>query len=64
MRRLAATAAFVMLAQTDAGRDAASRALTKIAERGPTMARRTAKLALGLIGSRADGIAFLEQLVP
>ena len=64
MARLAATAGFIMLARTDAGREAASRALTRIAARGPVMARRTARLALGLIDGRADGIAFLEQLVP
>ncbi len=64
MARLAATAGFIMLARTDAGRDAASRALTRIAQRGPVMARRTAHLALGLIAHQADGIAFLEQLVP
>lgn len=64
MKRLAAAAAFVMLARTDAGRAAASSALGRIAERGPTMARRTARLVVGLIESQADGIAFLEQLVP
>lgn len=64
MARLAATAGFVMLARTDAGKDAATRALGRIAERGPVMARRTARLALGLLAHDADGIAFLEQLVP
>jgi hypothetical protein len=28
------------------------------------MARRTAKLLNGMIAGKADGIAFLEQLVP
>ena len=64
MARLAATAGFIMLARTDAGRDAASRALGRIVDHGPVMARRTARLTLGLIEHRADGIAFLEQLVP
>jgi HEAT repeat protein len=64
MKRLAAAAAFVMLARTDAGKTAASAALKKISERGPTMARRTAKLVSGLIDGKAEGIAFLEQLVP
>ncbi len=64
MKRLAAAAAFVMLARTDAGRTAAEAALKRIGERGPTMARRTARLASGLIAAKADGIAFLEQLVP
>ncbi|HVV84261.1 MAG TPA: hypothetical protein VHE35_14410, partial [Kofleriaceae bacterium] len=64
MSRLAATAGFIMLARTDAGREAASRALARIVAHGPVMARRTARLAIGLIDHRADGIAFLEQLVP
>jgi lipopolysaccharide biosynthesis regulator YciM len=64
MKRLAAAAAFVMLARTDKGREAATRALDGVAARGPTMARRTARLVNGLIAGRADGIAFLEQLVP
>ena len=64
MKRLAAAAAFVMLARTEAGRTAAVTALEKIGKSGPTMARRTAKLVSGLIAGKADGIAFLEQLVP
>jgi hypothetical protein len=64
MKRLTAAAAFVMLARTDAGSTAATTALSRLAEKGPTMARRTAKLVNGLIAGKADGIAFLEQLVP
>ena len=64
MRRLVATAAFVMLARTDAGKSAADAALGTIARNGPPMARRSAALAQGLIAARADGIAFLQQLVP
>lgn len=64
MRRLAAAAAFVMLARTEAGRAAATVALGKVAERGPAMARRTATLSLGLIKANADGIGFFVQLVP
>ena len=64
MRRLAAAAAFVMLARTEAGRAAATVALGKVAERGPVMARRTATLSLGLIKANADGIGFFTQLVP
>jgi hypothetical protein len=64
MGRLAATAAFLTLAQTDAGRTAALAALKEIAEKGPPMVRMSAKLAVGLIKGRTDGIAFLEQLVP
>jgi len=64
MRRLAAASAFLMLARTEAGRAAATSALTKIAARGPAMARRIAKLTIGLVGANADGITFFEQLVP
>ena len=64
MKRLAAAAAFVMLARTEAGRTAAVTALEKLGKSGPTMARRTARLVSGLIAGKADGIAFLEQLVP
>lgn len=64
MRRLAAAAGFVMLARTEAGRAAATVALTKLSERGPAMARRTARLTLGLVKANADGIAFLGELVP
>jgi len=53
-----------MLARTEAGRTAATTALEKVSKRGPTMARRTAKLVSGLIAGKAEGIAFLEQLVP
>ena len=64
MKRLVATAAFLILAETDGGRSAAEASLTTIAKNGPPMARRSAQLALGLIGSRADGITFLQHLVP
>ena len=62
MRRLVAAAAFVVLARTDAGR-AASEALLKKVD-GPPMARSTAKLVAGLIAGKADGLAFLQELVP
>lgn len=64
MKRLVATAAFLILAETDGGRSAAEASLGTIAKNGPPMARRSAQLALGLIGSRADGISFLQYLVP
>ena len=64
MRRLAAAAGFLMLARTPSGKTAATSALTKIAERGPVMARRAARLTLGLINADADGVAFFEELVP
>ncbi|MBP6628714.1 MAG: hypothetical protein KBG28_07910 [Kofleriaceae bacterium] len=64
MRRLCLTAAFLMLARTDAGKTAAEATLTKVAEGGPPLARWSARLALGLIEGRADGITFMQQLVP
>jgi HEAT repeat protein len=64
MTRLTATAAFVILARTDGGRTAAESALGTVAKSGPPMAKRNATLALGLIGAGADGIGFLQQLVP
>jgi len=64
MRRLVAVAAFITLAHTDAGKTAAVATLTKVAANGGTMARTLAKLALGLIDARADGLEFLQELVP
>ncbi len=63
-RRLVATAAFLILARTEAGSDAARTALETVVKQGPALARRNAELALGLITARADGIVFLQQLVP
>src|SRR3569623_2155039 len=62
MRRLVAAAAFVTLAKTDAGLAAAQSVLKKIS--GPPMAALTAKLVAGLITNKADGMAFLQELVP
>ena len=64
MRRLVAAAAFVTLAKTDAGSAASLAALKKIAADGPPMARHSAKLVAGLIAGKADGLAFLQELVP
>jgi hypothetical protein len=65
MKRLVATAAFVTLARsTPAGRGAAESALSAVADRGEPLARRHARLAAGLITSGADGIGFLQTLVP
>ena len=64
MRRLAAAAAFVVFARTDNGRAASEAALGKLAAGGPPMAQQTAKLALGLVTNKADGMAFLQELVP
>ena len=64
MRRLVAAAAFVVLARTDNGRAASEKVLGKVAKDGPAMAAQTAKLVLGLITNKADGMAFLQELVP
>jgi HEAT repeat protein len=64
MRRLVAVAAFITLAKTDTGKAAATATLTKIAQNGGVMAKAHARLALGLIDSDADGLAFLQELVP
>lgn len=64
MRRLTAAAAFVTLAKTDAGRAAAEAVLGKLVKDAPPMATFTAKLTLGLITNKADGMTFLQQLVP
>ena len=64
MRRLVAATAFVVLARTETGRAASETVLGKVARDGPPMARQTAKLALGLITNKADGLAFLQELVP
>jgi HEAT repeat protein len=62
MRRLVAAAAFVTLSKTDAGLAASQSVLKKIS--GPPMAALTAKLVAGLITNKADGMAFLQELVP
>jgi HEAT repeat protein len=64
MRRLVTAAAFVVLARNEAGRAAADKALTRVAGDGPPLAQHAARLVQGLIANRADGMAFLQQLVP
>ncbi|MGE5187191.1 MAG: hypothetical protein ACM31C_34315 [Acidobacteriota bacterium] len=64
MRRLTVAAAFITLAKTDAGKPAAESALKGIIENGPPMARITARLVAGMIAGKADGMAFLQELVP
>ena len=64
MRRLAAAAAFITFARTDGGRTASESVLAKIIASGPPMARAVAKLTAGLIAGKADGMAFLQELVP
>jgi hypothetical protein len=64
MRRLVIAAAFVTLARTEAGAKASEATLAKVAKDGPPMARYIAKLTAGLISSKSDGMAFLQELVP
>lgn len=64
MRRLVAAGAFITLARTDNGRAASETQLKKLGASGPPMARSTAKLVAGLIAGKADGMAFLQELVP
>ncbi len=64
MRRLVAAGAFITLARTDNGRAASETQLKKLSASGPPMARATAKLVNGLIGGKADGMTFLQELVP
>jgi hypothetical protein len=64
MRRLVAAGAFIVLARTDAGRAAAEIQVKKLASSGPPMARRIAALVEGLVAGKADGMTFLQELVP
>ncbi|HWO20967.1 MAG TPA: AAA family ATPase [Kofleriaceae bacterium] len=64
MRRLVVAAAFVTLARTDAGAKASEATLAKVAKDDAPMARWVAKLTLGLISGKADGMAFLQELAP
>jgi hypothetical protein len=64
MRRLVVAGAYVTLARTDAGHAATDVQLKKLKTSAPPMARRTANLVEGLIAGKADGMAFLQELVP
>jgi hypothetical protein len=64
MRRLVAAGAFITMARTDAGHAATEIQLKKLETSGPPMARRTAKLVLGLVAGKADGMTFLQELIP
>jgi len=64
MRRLVAAGAFITLSKTDAGKAASEVQLKKLASGGPPMARFTAKLVEGMIAGKADGMTFLQELVP
>jgi len=64
MRRLVATAAFVMLARTDAGAQAAKAALSELSDGSGQLTKQYARIGRGLVDSNADGISFLRTLVP
>lgn len=64
MKRLVVASAFVVLARTPQGAKAASDALKKVVDGDSPLAASMAKLVLGLLESNADGLAFLQKLVP
>lgn len=64
MKRLVVASAFIVLARTPNGAKAATDALKKVSADDSPLAASTAKLVLGLLESNADGIAFLQKLVP
>jgi len=64
MRRLVAAAALVISARIDANRKACESALTALAKDGAPMARQTARLVLGLVTNKSDGLAFMQELIP
>lgn len=64
MRRITATAAFVVLARTDAGREAALAELGKLAGGSASQVQLYAQIGKGLIEASADGLAFLQLMTP
>jgi hypothetical protein len=64
MKRLVAAAAFLTVAATENGASKTEPVLAKVVESGPPMAAQMAKLVSGMIAGKADGIAFLQELVP
>ena len=63
-RRLVAAAAFVVLANNNAGKPAAIEELERLAKEAGPFGRGAARLALGLIASSANGVQFLARLTP
>ena len=64
MRRLAVAAAFVVVGRSETGQAAAIAALGSLGKRSGPMVRIICELAIGLIRENADGIAFLQYIVP
>jgi hypothetical protein len=63
-RRLVALAALLTLAGTEAGASEAKSLLESIDDKGRPMAKVSARLGLGLIEGKANGLGFLQSLVP
>ena len=64
MKRITATAAFLVLARTEAGREAALAELSKLADDSGSLVGSYAALGKGLIESSSDGIEFLQVMTP
>lgn len=62
-RRLVATAAFLLKAEGEERAEVTAQ-LQKLVKSGPAFAQQDASLALSLLESSADGLAFLRLLVP
>lgn len=64
MKRITATGAFVVLARTENGREAAVAELSKLADGAQSQVQLYAELGKGLIQASADGLAFLQIMTP
>lgn len=64
MKRIVAAAAFIAYASAPSGADAAVSVLDEVAAKGPPLAKVIARLCDGLIKGSANGIGFLQQIVP
>jgi lipopolysaccharide biosynthesis regulator YciM len=63
-RRIAAAAALFLLASRDESAGAANDQLDKLVNGGPPLASMYARITLGLLSSSADGLRFLQVLIP
>lgn len=64
MKRLVISTAFLVLARTPTGAKAASEALLQVSSETGSLASANARLVRGLLDGGADGVAFLQKLVP